>query len=161
MTGLANDMQINPSQDLSFSVSANTRDAIMTTENMVESVNGIMAGLANDIQISPPQDLSFSVSADTSDAIQATKSMAETINSIMAGLVETIQVRSPQYFSISADAANTVSGNGYSGDTFNYGSLVNVQQMIVHGEDDIRKVSQELYNLIQTGSRAQGRFVTA
>ena len=40
------------------------------------------------------------------------------------------------------------------------GSLVTVQQMIVRSEDDIRRVSQELYNLIQTGSRAQGRFST-
>jgi hypothetical protein len=36
--------------------------------------------------------------------------------------------------------------------------LVVVQQMIVRSEDDIRKVSQELYNLMQTGSRAQGRL---
>ena len=32
---------------------------------------------------------------------------------------------------------------------------------IVRSEEDIRKISQELYNLIQTGSRAQGRFSTA
>lgn len=36
--------------------------------------------------------------------------------------------------------------------------LVVVQQMIVRSEDDIRRISQELYNLMQTGSRAQGRF---
>ena len=41
------------------------------------------------------------------------------------------------------------------------GPLVMVQQMIVRSEDDIRRISQELYNLIQTGSRAQGRFSTA
>ena len=38
------------------------------------------------------------------------------------------------------------------------GSLITIQQMIVRSEDDIRKISQELYNLMQTGSRAQGRF---
>ena len=41
------------------------------------------------------------------------------------------------------------------------GSLITIQQMIVRSEDDIRKISQELYNLMQTGSRAQGRFITA
>ena len=41
------------------------------------------------------------------------------------------------------------------------GPLVVVQQMIVRGEEDIRRISQELYNLMQTGSRAQGRFITA
>jgi phage-related protein len=38
------------------------------------------------------------------------------------------------------------------------GSLITIQQMIVRSEDDIRRISQELYNLMQTGSRAQGRF---
>ena len=37
-------------------------------------------------------------------------------------------------------------------------SLINIQQMIVRSEDDIRRISQELYNLMQTGSRAQGQF---
>jgi hypothetical protein len=32
--------------------------------------------------------------------------------------------------------------------------------MIVRSEDDIRKVSQELYRLMQKGSRAQGRLAT-
>jgi phage-related protein len=40
-------------------------------------------------------------------------------------------------------------------------SLINIQQMIVRSEDDIRRISQELYNLMQTGSRAQGRFSPA
>ena len=42
-----------------------------------------------------------------------------------------------------------------------FGALITIQQMIVRSEDDIRRISQELYNLIQTGSRAQGRFSTA
>ena len=41
------------------------------------------------------------------------------------------------------------------------GSLITIQQMIVRSEDDIRRISQELYNLMQTGSRAQGRFSPA
>jgi len=41
------------------------------------------------------------------------------------------------------------------------GSLITIQQMTVRSEDDIRRISQELYNLMQTGSRAQGRFSPA
>jgi hypothetical protein len=50
--------------------------------------------------------------------------------------------------------------NGASGSVFGGfgGSLITIQQMIVRSEDDIRRISQELYNLMQTGSRAQGRF---
>ena len=48
---------------------------------------------------------------------------------------------------------------GVGGSSF--GTLITIQQMIVRSEDDIRRISQELYNLIQTGSRAQGRFSTA
>lgn len=44
---------------------------------------------------------------------------------------------------------------------FGFASLITIQQMIVRSEDDIRKISQELYNLIQTGSRAGGRIITA
>ena len=39
--------------------------------------------------------------------------------------------------------------------------LITIQQMVVRSEEDIRKISQELYNLIQSGSRAQGHFTTA
>ena len=46
-------------------------------------------------------------------------------------------------------------------DMFGFASLITIQQMIVRSEDDIRKISQELYNLIQTGSRAGGRIITA
>jgi len=42
-----------------------------------------------------------------------------------------------------------------------FGPLITIQQMIVRSEDDIRKISQELYNLMQVGSRAQGRIITA
>jgi len=41
------------------------------------------------------------------------------------------------------------------------GPLITIQQMFVRSEDDIRRISQELYNLMQTGSRAQGRFSPA
>ena len=58
------------------------------------------------------------------------------------------------------DAGLNVNGSasfgGYGGSP-----LVVVQQMIVRTEDDIRRISQELYNLMETGTRAQGRFSPA
>ena len=50
-------------------------------------------------------------------------------------------------------------GMGSGGASF--GTLITIQQMIVRSEDDIRRISQELYNLMQVGSRAQGRIITA
>jgi len=41
------------------------------------------------------------------------------------------------------------------------GPLISIQQMIVRSEDDIRAISQQLYNMIQQSSRAQGYFTTA
>jgi len=55
---------------------------------------------------------------------------------------------------VNVDASGTL-GGGFGG------SLITIQQMIVRSEDDIRRISQELYNLMQTGSRAQGRFSPA
>ena len=54
--------------------------------------------------------------------------------------------------------ANTqTSGSGSGGTVITYtGPLVSVAQMVVRSEDDIRKVSQGLYNLMQSGTRAQG-----
>lgn len=49
------------------------------------------------------------------------------------------------------------SGSGSGGTVITYtGPLVSVAQMVVRSEDDIRKVSQGLYNLMQSGTRAQG-----
>lgn len=52
-------------------------------------------------------------------------------------------------------------GRGVFGGVGASGPLVVVQQMIVRSEDDIRRVSQELYNLMQSGSRAQGQVAPA
>ena len=56
---------------------------------------------------------------------------------------------------ISGSVSGATGMNGFGG------SLITIQQMIVRSEDDIRRISQELYNLMQTGSRAQGRFSPA
>ena len=57
-----------------------------------------------------------------------------------------------------ANVNRNLTANGNLGGS---GALITIQQMIVRSEEDIRKISQELYNLIQSGSRAQGHFTTA
>ena len=134
-------------------------------------ISGIWDGICNFFGIHSPstemawvgkmlvKGLSGSIEDNGEDAVKAAEGMADDINSVMRGLADDMQSSVPTDFSISANAANTVSGGGTSSSGF--GPLVTVQQMVVRSEEDIRRISQELYNLIQTGSRAQGRFTTA
>lgn len=82
---------------------------------------------------------------------------------VMDGLADDMQSAVPSSFNLDADATvrSVASGMSGAGGGNSYDALVSVGQMIVRSEDDIRRISQELYNLIQTGSRAQGRFSTA
>jgi hypothetical protein len=84
--------------------------------------------------------------------------IGEGFDKAMARVADDMQNAVPTDFNISPDIS--VSGRGGFSDLAS-GPLVVVQQMIVRGEEDIRRISQELYNLMQTGSRAQGRFITA
>lgn len=96
-------------------------------------------------------------------AINAAQDLNKGIMDVMDGLADDMQSAVPSNFNLDADATvrSAVSGaTGMNGGS-SYGALVSVGQMIVRSEDDIRRISQELYNLIQTGSRAQGRFSTA
>ncbi|MFR8873116.1 MAG: hypothetical protein ACLVHV_06360 [Oscillospiraceae bacterium] len=64
-------------------------------------------------------------------------------------------------FDTAATVGSVAGGMGGAGGS-SFGTLITIQQMIVRGEDDIRRISQELYNLMQAGSRAQGcRIITA
>lgn len=111
------------------------------------------------------EGLARAINANGKDAVEAAESMADDINSVMNGLATDMETSIPTDFSLDAGAANALTES--SADSRStvmdgmYGSLVTVQQMVVRSEDDIRKVSQELYNLMQTGSRAQGRVLTA
>ena len=111
------------------------------------------------------EGLAGAINANGKDAVEAAEGMADDINSVMNGLAKDMETSIPTDFSLDAGAANALTES--SADSRStvmdgmYGSLVTVQQMVVHSEDDIRKVSQELYNLMQTGSRAQGRVLTA
>ena len=81
-----------------------------------------------------------------------------------AGLVETFRQKSladrtGMPLSHQRHIVAAAGGMGSGGASF--GTLITIQQMIVRSEDDIRRISQELYNLMQVGSRAQGRIITA
>ena len=111
------------------------------------------------------EGLAGAINSNGKDAVAAAEGMADDINSVMNGLAKDMETSIPTDFSLDAGASNALTES--SADSRSsvmdgmYGSLVTVQQMVVRSEDDIRKVSQELYNLMQTGSRAQGRVLTA
>lgn len=111
------------------------------------------------------EGLAGAINANGKDAVNAAEDMADDINSVMNGLAKDMETSIPTDFSLDAGAANALTES--SADSRStvmdgmYGSFVTVQQMVVRSEDDIQKVSQELYNLMQTGSRAQGRVLTA
>jgi phage-related protein len=111
------------------------------------------------------EGLAGAINTNGKDAVLAAEGMADDINNVMNGLAKDMETSIPTDFSIDANAASALTESSATGCSTimdgMYGSLVTVQQMVVRSEDDIRKVSQELYNLMQTGSRAQGRVLTA
>lgn len=108
------------------------------------------------------QGLAGGIEDGAGAAISAAEDLNNGILGVMDGLAADMQSAVPSGFAFDASGtAGSVSGGmrGVGGSTF--GALITIQQMIVRSEDDIRRISQELYNLIQIGSRAQGRFSTA
>ena len=108
------------------------------------------------------QGLAGGIEDGAGAAISAAEDLNNGILGVMDGLAADMQSAVPSNFAFDASGTvGSVSGStgGVGGSSF--GTLITVQQMIVRSEDDIRRISQELYNLIQTGSRAQGRFSTA
>lgn len=109
------------------------------------------------------EGLAGSIEDNGSEAVKAAEGLSQGISDVMGGLAEDMKTSLPTDFHLDADASVRSVANGASGGTsgWGFGSLISIQQMIVRSEDDIRKISQELYNLIQTGSRAGGRIITA
>ncbi|MGB4823926.1 MAG: phage tail protein [Leuconostoc mesenteroides] len=102
--------------------------------------------------------LAGSIDSHGDEAVKAAEAMSEDINDVMSGLADDMSTALPTNFSVDTSSVGTgvkADTSAVSGIT---GSLVTVQQMIVRSEDDIRRISQELYNLMQTSSRAQGQF---
>ena len=104
------------------------------------------------------EGLAGSINTNGKDAVAAAEGMSKDINDVMHGLADEMTTALPTDFSVNGtvNRNDTISGAG-----FGSGALITIQQMIVRSEEDIRKISQELYNLIQSGSRAQGHFTTA
>jgi len=111
------------------------------------------------------EGLAGSIEDNGGEAVKAAEGLSEGISDVMNGLAEDMKTSIPTDFKLDADASVRSVTDGMAGmkgrDMFGFASLITVQQMIVRNEDDIRKISQELYNLIQTGSRAGGRIITA
>jgi len=111
--------------------------------------SGIVDGVKNFLGIRSPSTVFEGIGGNMVLGI------GEGFDKAMARVADDMQNAVPTDFNISPDIS--FNGRGESGGLAS-GPLVVVQQMIVRGEDDIRRISQELYNLMQTGSMAQGRF---
>jgi hypothetical protein len=115
---------------------------------------GIVDGIKNFFGIRSPSTLFAGLGENMGQGIGVGFERA------MDGVAEDMQNAIPTAFDTPGiNLGDTVGGVGAAG-AFG-GSLITIQQMIVRSEDDIRKISQELFNLMQTGSRAQGRFSPA
>jgi TP901 family phage tail tape measure protein len=115
-------------------------------------VGGIVSGVKGVLGIKSPSTVFAGIGDNM--AIGLGEGFDKAMNKVSDDIEEAI----PRDFDV--DSNVNINGTGGLAPSMNTGPLVTVQQMIVRSEDDIRKVSQELYNLMQTGSRAQGRFIT-
>lgn len=115
-------------------------------------VGGIVSGVKGVLGIKSPSTVFAGIGDNM--AIGLGEGFDRAMNKVSGDIQDAI----PTDFDINSRV--NVNGTGGLAPSMNTGPLVTVQQMIVRSEDDIRKVSQELYNLMQTGSRAQGRFIT-
>lgn len=109
------------------------------------------------------EGLAGSIDDNGGEAVKAAEGLSRGISDVMNGLAEDMKASVPADFHLDADASVRSVADGAAGGAGGrgFGSLITIQQMIVRSEDDIRRISQELYNLIQTGSRAGGRIITA
>ena len=107
--------------------------------------------------------LSNSIDDNGDAAVKAAANMSAGILDVMNGLSDDLETSIPTEFAMNTRASVDSVAGGVSGvAASSFGSMITIQEMTVRSEDDIRKVSQELYNLLQTSSRAAGgRIVTA
>ncbi len=136
-------------------------------------ISGIWDGICSFFGINSPskemawvgemlvKGLAGSLDSNGKQAVSAAERMSEDINGVMNNLAEEMQTALPTDFQVNGTASVSGGATGAAFSGMNGGPLVMVQQMIVRSEEDIRKISQELYNLMQVGSRAQGRIITA
>lgn len=142
---------------LAGSIDDNGSQAVSAAKEMAGGVLDAFNDLSAGINSAFPDSLDFSV--DTSSAVSATEKMAEDINGVFRDLSAELTSVLPSDFDINANANIAGALATAAQQTVISAPLFTVQQMIIRSEDDIRKVSQNLYDMIQTGSRAQGLFV--
>lgn len=137
-------------------------------------ISGIWDGICSFFGINSPskemawvgemlgRGLAGGIEDSAGEAVSAAEDLNNGILGVMNGLAADMQSAVPSNFAFdtAATVGSVAGGMGGAGGS-SFGTLITIQQMIVRSEDDIRRISQELYNLIQTGSRAQGRFSTA
>ena len=135
-------------------------------------ISGIWDGIKNFFGISSPskemawigemlvKGLAGSIETSGDEAVSASERLVRDIGDVMNSLGEGMETAIPTDFHLNAKSTVLPAG-----DTSAFSEqrmpLIHIEQMFVRSEDDIRKVSQELYNLIEAGSRAQGRFSPA
>lgn len=136
-------------------------------------ISGIWDGICSFFGINSPskemawvgemlvQGLAGSIQDNGKQAVSAAEKMSSDIDGVMNKLAQDMQTAIPTDYQLNANANVTGGMTGAAFTAAGGGPLVMVQQMIVRSEDDIRRISQELYNLMQVGSRAQGRIITA
>lgn len=134
-------------------------------------ISGIWSGIKNFFGISSPskemawigemlvEGLAGSIEDSGDEAVKASEALARDINDVMGQLGEDMSTALPTDFHVQTESA--ISGVTGAFSTTQALPLITIEQMFVRDEDDIRRVSEELYNLMQAGSRAQGLFVPA
>jgi len=117
--------------------------------------SGIVSGIKNFFGIKSPSTLFAGLGRNMGEGIGVGFEQA------MDKVGDDMQNAIPTEFDMPGVNVGASRISGMGGASGFGGSLITIQQMIVRSEDDIRRISQELYNLMQTGSRAQGRFSPA
>jgi phage-related protein len=108
--------------------------------------SGIVDGVKNFLGIRSPSTVFEGIGGNMA------LGLGEGFDKAIARVADDMQSAIPTDFDMNANMnVNGATAGGSAASAS--GPLVVVQQMIVRSEDDIRRISQELYNLIQTGSR--------
>jgi hypothetical protein len=125
-------------------------------------VGGIVDGVKGVLGIHSPSRIFKGI------GVNMAAGLGEGFGDAMTQVSRDIQAAVPTDFDIetNANVHGTVSGNLASSSAnlgqSNFGFAgVTVQNLYVRTEEDVRRISQNFYDLMQTGARAQGRFKPA
>ena len=91
--------------------------------------------------------------------MDAATGMSEDITNVMQGLSSDIETALPHDFDLATNVKLGQDSDLEETKPISY--AFTIEQMVVRSEEDIRRISQELYRLVEQGHRAQGRFSPA